>query len=315
MIARATDLFPLWAVLLSAIAYLAPEPFVPLRPAIVPLLGVIMFGMGIGLSGREFLAVGRRPGMVALGLALQFGWMPMAAFLVGRGLGLAPELVAGMVVVGSCPGGTASNVICYLARADLALSITLTTVSTLVSIVATPLLVAFWVGREVEVDVLSMIGSIVRVVLLPVALGVLANRLAGARLAGAKQVFPLVSVLAIVAIIAIVVALSRDRIADLGPGVAWAVVLHNALGLAGGYLVPRLVGAPARVCRTLAIEVGMQNSGLGVALALRYLDAAAALPGALFSIWHNLSGSLLAAFWRRNAPDDTSGPTGSGGRS
>jgi BASS family bile acid:Na+ symporter len=193
-------------------------------------------------------------------------------------------------------------VICYLARADVALSITLTAVSTGVAVVATPLLTELYVGRAVEVNVPGMIASIFRIVIVPVALGVGVNVWLGARLGALKRVFPLVSVGAICVIIAIVLALSHERLGELTGAVVLAVALHNALGLAVGYSVPALLGMPESVRRTLAVEVGMQNSGLGVALAVQYFSALAALPGALFSIWHNLTGSLLASLWSRRAP-------------
>ncbi len=299
MIHRVTSLFPLWAVLFSALAYGMPWLFAGLKPAIVPLLGVVMFGMGMTLTWSNFAEVLKRPGVVGLGVFLQYLVMPLAAWLVARLLGLPPYLMAGLVLVGACPGGTASNVVCYLARGDVALSITLTTASTLLAIVMTPLLTWLYVGQQVPVPVQSMLWSIFRIVLLPVSLGVLTNRLLGGRLHSVKPLFPLLSVLAIVVIIAIVVALNRGNLATMGAAVALAVILHNLLGLACGYGLPRLLGLEERICRTLAIEVGMQNSGLGVALAVKYFSAAAALPGALFSIWHNLSrvdaGGVLVA--------------------
>jgi BASS family bile acid:Na+ symporter len=295
-----TRLFPVWAVLFSTLAGAMPGLFAGLLPAIVPLLGVVMFGMGMTLTPGNFAEVVKRPGVVGLGVFLQFLVMPLAAWLVARLLGLPPALTAGLVLVGACPGGTASNVVCYLARGDVALSITLTTASTLLAIVATPLLTWCYVGQEVPVPVASMLGSIFRIVLLPVSLGVLTNRLLGGRLQGVKHLFPLLSVLAIVVIIAIVVALNRDHLATMGAAIALGVVLHNLLGLACGYTVPWLLGLEARTCRTLAIEVGMQNSGLAVALAVHHFSSTAALPGALFSVWHNLSGSLLAGYWSRD---------------
>ena len=299
MISRLTRLFPLWALLFSAVAYAVPGLFAAMKPAIVPLLGLVMFGMGMTLTWNHFAEVLKRPAVVGLGVFLQYLVMPLAAWLIARMLDLPPYLMAGLVLVGACPGGTASNVVCYLARGDVALSITLTTLSTLLAIVMTPLLTWLYVGQKVPVPVQSMLWSIFKIVLLPVALGVLVNSLFGRRLQGVKPLFPLLSVVAIVVIIAIVVALNRENIAAMGVAVALAVVLHNLVGLACGYGVPRLLGLDARICRTLAIEVGMQNSGLGVALAVKYFSAAAALPGALFSIWHNLSGSMLAGVWSR----------------
>lgn len=299
MLSQLTRLFPVWAILGAGAAALFPDAFLSLKPTIVPLLGLVMFGMGMTLTPANFLEVAKRPLVVLLGVALQFLIMPLAGFLVATGFGLAPMLVAGVVLVGSCPGGTASNVITYLARGDVALSITLTAVATCLAIVATPILTWLYVGQSVAVPVLDMLLSILKIVLLPVCLGVAVNRFLGQRFGPLKEAFPLVSVLAIVLIIAIIVALNRDEIATLGLAVGAVVILHNLLGLAGGYGISKLLGLDERASRTLAIEVGMQNSGLGVALAVQYFSAAAALPGALFSVWHNLSGAALASLWSR----------------
>jgi BASS family bile acid:Na+ symporter len=169
----------------------------------------------------------------------------------------------------------------------------------LLAVFATPPLTWLYVGQKVPVPVASMLLSILKIVLLPVVLGVVVNRLFGPKLRSVKSVFPLLSVMAIVAIIAVIVAINRDNLAGMGLAVGVAVALHNLTGLAAGYGLPRLLGLDERVCRTLAFGVGMQNSGLGVALAVKYFSAAAALPGAVFSVWHNLSGSLLAAWWAR----------------
>ena len=304
---RLTSLFPLWAILLSGLALWQPAWFTDLKPAIIPLLGVVMFGMGMTLTPGNFIEVWRRPRVMGLGVALQYTLMPLLAWLVGSLYGLEPALLAGMVLVGASPGGTASNVVCYLAKGDLALSISLTTLSTLLAVLATPLLTWLYIGARVPVPVWDMLLSILKVVLLPVLGGVLVNIWVGRRLGPAKRVFPLLSVAAIVLIIAIVVALNRVRMLDLALGIMFCVVLHNALGLAGGYWIGRLFGYDHRISRTLAIEVGMQNSGLAVALAGKYLSTAAALPGALFSIWHNLSGAALAAWWSRRLPGEPQG--------
>lgn len=304
MLARLTSLFPLWALLGACLAILRPEWFTGLKWAIIPLLGIVMFGMGTGLTAANFVDVLRRPGLIALGVGLQYLIMPLAAWALAHGLALPPELLAGMVLVGASPGGTAtaSNVICYLARADVALSITLTLVSTLTAIVATPLLTWLYAGQAIDVPALKMLTDIFKVVLIPVALGIALNRYAGRSLERIKPVFPLISVAAIVLILAIVVALNAQRLGEIGPIVVLAVILHNALGLAGGYLSARAMKLDTRSARTLAIEVGMQNSGLGVALAMKYFGSAAALPGAVFSVWHNLSGSVLAGWWSRRGP-------------
>jgi BASS family bile acid:Na+ symporter len=298
-IARITGLFPLWALLGSLLAWLQPELFIPLKPAIVPLLGMVMFGMGISLTANNFLTVLQRPFPVALGVCLQFLLMPLAGWVLAMLAGLPPQLAVGLILVGCSPGGTASNVICYLARGDVALSITLTTVSTLIAIVATPLLALLYAGQTVPVPAMDMLFTIIRIILLPVALGVLLNHYLHQQLAAVRSLFPLQSVAAIVLIIAIVVALNQAQPGAVAPALIATVMLHNLTGLFGGYWLARWLGRDVRECRTLAIEVGMQNSGLAVALAVKYFSAGAALPGALFSIWHNLSGSLLAGFWSR----------------
>jgi BASS family bile acid:Na+ symporter len=305
MIARITALFPLWAVLGVLLAWFVPGPFAASRPAILPLLGIVMFGMGAGLRLDNFLSVLRRPLPVILGLGLQFMMMPLAGWLLALLAGLSPQLAAGMILVGCSPGGTASNVICYLARGDVALSITLTACSTLLAVLATPLLMLLYAGETVDVPALDMLQTIFWIIFLPVSLGLVLNHLFHRSLAVVRQVFPLLSVFTIVFIIMIIVALNRAQLADVAVGLFVLVVLHNLAGLAGGYWIARLAGQDRRVCRTIAIEVGMQNSGLAVALAVKYFSTVAALPGALFSVWHNLSGSMLAGHWgRRMLTDD-----------
>jgi BASS family bile acid:Na+ symporter len=293
--------FPLWALLGSAAAYLFPEYPGAAKPAIVPLLGIVMFGMGITLTGRDFISVLQRPAIVLLGVGLQFLVMPLLGWVLSGLAGLSAGLMAGVVLLGSCPGGTASNVICYLARGDVALSITLTAGSTLLAVVLTPVLTWLYVGERVPVPVVALLLSTVKIVLLPVVLGIVVNQLLGKRLEPARHVFPLLSMLAIIFIISIIVAVNRDQMSELAGGLILVVILHNLCGLAAGYFLPRLLKRSEAESRTLAIEVGMQNSGLAVALAAGHFSTQAALPGALFSIWHNLSGSLLAGRWSQRA--------------
>lgn len=291
--------FPILALIGTGVALSFPEYVLILKPAIVPLLGVVMFGMGLTLRAEDFLAVLARPGVIALGVALQFALMPMLAWVVGKAMVLDIEPFIGLILLGACPGGTASNVICYLARANVALSITLTAVSTLLAVLLTPYLTFFFAGHLVPVPIGAMLFSILKIVVAPVAAGVVLNHLLGRYLGGVRAVFPGLSVGAIVVIIAIVVALNTHHDAFIVFFLIVAVILHNSLGLAAGYAVPLFLGYDQRTCRTLAIEVGMQNSGLAVALATQFFSPAAALPGAIFSIWHNLSGAGVAAFWAR----------------
>ena len=293
-------------MLLSAFAYAAPAPLVALKGAISPLLGVVMLAMGLTLTAESFRLVLRRPLIVAAGVTLQFVLMPFIGWLIARALSLPVELAAGVILVGCCPGGTASNVITYLARGDVALSITLTASSTLLAVVMTPLLALLYVGQSVDVPAWDMLLSVLQVVLVPVLVGTLLNSYVGKRLERLQRLLPLISVAAIVLIIGIIVAQNRAMLAKVGPTVLLAVALHNGSGLASGYALARLLRFDTRSSRTLAIEVGMQNSGLGVVLATQYFSALAALPGALFSIWHNLTGSLLAGYWSRRSSDPPS---------
>ncbi|MEN8260499.1 MAG: bile acid:sodium symporter family protein [Pseudomonadota bacterium] len=299
MTRKIVELFPLWAITLSFIAYVWPQPFVVAKPAIIYLLAVVMFGMGMTLTWDHFRNALRQPVIIGLTLLIQFLCMPLFAYLTAYLLGLSSAQTVGMVLVGASAGGAASNVICYLARGNVALSILLTMSSTLVAVVAMPGLTYFYLHQTVPVPFTEMLTSIVNIVLIPVVLGTAVNSTLGRYLFGLGDVFPLISSTAIVAIIAIIVGLNQANIAELSPIVLTAVALHNAAGLAAGYTVPRFLGYDRVTCRTVSIEVGMQNSGLSVALAIKYFSEPAALPGAIFSIWHNLSGSLLASFWRR----------------
>ncbi len=299
MLGRITHLFPLWALLFSLLAYWQPEPFVGLKGQIVPLLTIIMLAMGLTLKPQNFLDVVRNKKAIGLGLVLQFSVMPLAALLVSLLLGFDAELTVGMALVGSVAGGTSSNVMCYLAKGDVALSITMTALSTLLGVLVTPLLVQLLAGKSVDVPVLDMLLSLVKIVLIPVVFGVVANVFLHSLTARIEPVLPLVSMAAIVMIIAIVVALNAGQFASIGPIVALAVILHNGIGIAAGYWVSRWLGFEERICRTVAFEVGLQNSGLATALAMKFFTPASAMAGTLFSVWHNLSGSLLAGVWAK----------------
>lgn len=297
---RITTLFPVWALVTGILAWCLPEPFIAAKPAIVWVLGLIMFAMGLTLRPENFLEISRRPAVILLGVFLQYAIMPALAWGLSLWLGLPASLMVGMILVGASPGGTASNVICYLAKGDVALSITLTTVSTLLAVIATPLLTLLYAGKAIDIPALKMLKDILLMIVIPVLGGVIINTLLDSHIQKIKHALPIISMTAILFIIGIVIALNHDRIEDIGKLLLLAVALHNGLGLMIGYLIPRALGKDQRTARTLAIEIGMQNSGLAVALAVKYFSPVSALPGALFSVWHNLSGSLLASYWRRN---------------
>ncbi|MBT8118447.1 MAG: bile acid:sodium symporter family protein [Gammaproteobacteria bacterium] len=290
-------LFPLWAIALSLLAYFSPAPFAELKPAIVPLLTVIMFSMGLTLSIDDFKRALSMPRLIITGLFLQYSIMPLAALAIATMLQLDPALTIGMILVGASPGGTASNVITYLARGNVALSISLTSISTIIAIVLTPAITLLIADTSIQVPAGKMFISILYIVIFPVALGLALKHFFAYRIKTVEHYLPLVAVAAIVLIIAIITALNVKQFSQLGITVLLAVILHNVAGLLTGYASARLMSYPEKECRTLAIEVGMQNSGLAVALAIKHFTAAAALPGAIFSIWHNISGSALALFW------------------
>ncbi|WP_110666471.1 bile acid:sodium symporter family protein [Salinicola halophilus] len=299
MFERINRLFPVWAVLLAAIAAFQPQLFVGLKGDIQTLLIVIMFAMGLTLTRDDFARVIKAPKPIAVGVILQFLLMPLAALLVSRVLDLGPELTTGMVLVGATAGGTSSNVMAWLAGGHVALSVTMTMVSTLISVAATPFLTWLIVGQTIDVPVLGMLLSIAKLVIAPIALGVIVHHLLGRHIRRIEPALATLAMAAIVVIIAIVVALNAGNLATLGPIVALAVIAHNGIGLAGGYWASRALGFDVRTARTIAFEVGLQNSGLAVTLANQFFTAGAALPGALFSVWHNVSGSLLAGYWKR----------------
>lgn len=297
MLTKITRLFPLWAVLLSIAAYYSPTTFTGISPYISPLLMLIMFAMGITLRLDDFKRVLSRPGPVAAGIFLHYLIMPLAAWLLAMLFQMPPDLSAGMVLVGSVASGTASNVIIYLSKGDVALSVTITAVSTLVGVFATPLLTRLYVDAAITVDIMGMLLSILQIVVIPIGLGLIIHHTCGKIVKRVEPYLPALSMVCIVAIISAVVAGSQSHIASVGMVVIIAVILHNGIGLLSGYWGGKLFGFDESTCRTLAIEVGMQNSGLAATLGKIYFSPLAALPGALFSVWHNLSGSLLAGYW------------------
>jgi len=299
MFSRINKLFPLWAILLAGVAFVFNGVFSGLQPAIVPLLAMVMFMMGLTLSGEDFKRIISAPKPVFVGVILQFLLMPLFAFLLAKVLQLNTQLTAGMILVASVSGGTASNVMTYLAKGDVALSISMTMTSTLLGVIATPLLCSLYLSQTISVDSTGLLVSILQIVLVPVLLGTACNQYLPGAISRIERLLPTLSMLIILLIIAIIVALNAESLADAGPLILLAVILHNSLGMAGGFYISRLMGFNLQQSQTIAIEVGMQNSGLAVALALQFFSATAALPGAIFSIWHNISGSILASIWSK----------------
>ena len=264
-----------------------------------PLLGIVMFGMGLTLKPHDFRIVFVQPRNVLIGTVAQFTIMPLLAWLLAKGFCLPPELTVGVILVGTCPGGTSSNVMTYLSKGDVALSVGMTAVSTLLAPIMTPLLTYVYVGQTVDVDVLSMFFSIVQVVILPIVLGFVINHFFGRLADRAADLLPAVSTLAIVAIVGAVVSANAERLLGCGLLVIGVVVLHNLLGYVLGYGAGKLMRMDGTKCRTVSIEVGMQNSGLATSLATVHFAQypLATIPGAVFSVWHNVSGAILANFF------------------
>lgn len=292
-------LFPVLILAGGALGALMPEPFLPLSGLINPMLMVIMFGMGLTLTFPDFALVAKNPWPVAGGVLAQFLVMPLLGWAVAVVLQLDPMLAAGIILVGCAPGGTASNVVSYLARGDIALSVAMTSVSTLLAPIFTPLLTLWLAGQYLPVDAGSMALSVVQIVLVPIIGGLVVRALFQKLVQRLVPALPWVSVLAIAFVVTIVVAASAQTLFAAGWLVLLAVVIHNGLGLLLGYGIGRVLRLPEASRRTVSVEVGMQNSGLAAGLAKQYFAPEAALPGAVFSVWHNLSGALVAAYWRR----------------
>jgi len=318
MVQRITSLFAVWTVLGTAWAWLIPDHFIwvadgrfqPLgQPLVSVLLGVVMLGMGLTLSFADFRRVLAIPRSVGIGVLLQFTIMPLAGIGLALGFGLESGLAVGLVLVSCCPGGTASNVVAYLARANLALSVTMTFASTLVAIFLTPLLTGWLAGVFIEIDRLSLFRNMVSIVLLPIIAGVLLNRYVPGLTRRISIVSPLVSVFAVVLIVAGIIAKSKPLIEEHFGVLILAVLMLHAIGFGLGLVLSRMAGLDTQMQRTVSIEVGMQNSGLGASLASMksfsnqfsnpMQAALAPVPSAISAVSHVVLGSILASIWSR----------------
>ncbi|MBF6057927.1 MULTISPECIES: bile acid:sodium symporter family protein [Thiomicrorhabdus] len=290
--------FPLWLLLALGAAVVFTDQLKEMKSWILPLLMWVMLMMGMTLRWQNFAAVWRRKILVFYGVLLQFVFMPLFAWLLATWLQLPLEWMIGMILVGVTAGGTASNVVAYLAKGDLALSVSMTLVSTLLATALMPLLTWVYLQQSIEVPVLSMLWTLGKLILFPLILGMLIAHFFEKAIERSSHLLPHLAQFAIAFIIGIIVALNLPNLHTIGSALILAIVLHNLLGLMAGYFGTRLMGYDSVLARTVAIEVAMQNSGLSVALAIKYFSPMAALPGALFSIWHNLSGMAFAAYWR-----------------
>lgn len=298
-------LFPIWAPLAALLGYTNPDIFVAAKSSIIPLLTLVMLCMGMTLKPSDFIVIKTYHKALLSGLVLQFTVMPVLALCIAKLMQLEQQLTLGLLIVGTVAGGTASNVMTYIAKGNVALSVSMTALSTLLSVVMTPLLLTLLIGSSVDIPAQAMLASLFKIIVLPVALGVVINYYAHNWVKKIEPSLAPTAVITILIIIAIVVALNQSRLADVASAVIIATLLHNVLGLLIGYSAAKAMKFDSVICRTIAIEVGMQNSGLATALAIKFFSQAAALPGAIFSIWLNITGSMFAAWFVHNDKKET----------
>ena len=296
----ATNLFPLWVIVFSIWAYFDSQTWTALQTFVIPLLSIVMFSMGLTLKTKDFYRIFKNFKIILLGIFLQFLLMPGIGYFLISIFDLETVIAIGILLVRTAPGGTASNVICYLAKGDIALSISLTTCSTFLAVFFMPTLFWLYTGTDIDVPILQMMLSIFKIIILPVTLGVILNSLDLKFLNKIKNALPLIAITAIVIIIATIIGSSSDQILIYGWLILLIVIFHNLLGFIFGYYSCYLLNLDKKTSRTIAIEVAMQNSGLATALAIKYFGAISAIPAAFYSVWHNISGSLIASFWKKN---------------
>lgn len=286
----------LFVIIVAIIALFMPWTFKWSAQYVTYLLGIVMFGMGMTLRFEDFKLVFKRPKDVFIGALAQFTIMPALAWFLATAFQLPPELAVGVILVGTCPGGTSSNVMTYLARGDVALSVSITMTTTILAPIVTPILSWWLAGAWIDISLAAMMMSIVQVVVLPIILGIIINKLFGDFVRKAIKLLPLISVIAIVLIVGGVVSVSAQKIMETGLLIMAVVILHNMLGYALGFVIAKALKMDLAKSKAISIEVGMQNSGLATSLAMMHFGAVAAIPGAIFSVWHNISGSLAANY-------------------
>ena len=286
----------LLVIVVAVIALLQPWTFAWAASKITILLGIVMFGMGMTLRFKDFKLIFQRPRDVLIGALAQFTIMPLIAFLIVKIFSLPPELAIGVILVGTCPGGTSSNVMTYIAKGDIALSVSMTMLTTILSPIVTPLLMLLLAGEWIEISLSAMMISILQVVILPIALGITINAALGNVVKKFTKYLPLISILAIILIVGGVVSVNEAKIIEVGLMVAIVVIIHNLLGYGLGFVISKIMKMEISKAKAISIEVGMQNSGLATSLAITHFGAAAAIPGAIFSVWHNISGSIVANY-------------------
>lgn len=292
--------FFITAALSTAIALVYPPSFTWGKDYISPFLGVIMFGMGVTLTGDDFLRVWVSRRAVIIAALSQYTVMPLLGLVIGYLFNLPSEIALGLVILGSCPGGTASNVIAYLAGGNVALSVVMTLFSTLLAPLTTPNLVYLIAGKSIDVPVTDMMASIFYIVIIPLAGGFILRSFFYEKIKTIISWLPIISMIVISFVIAVIMSLNQKAIITTPLLIAAAVIIHNVFGMLFGYIIGVFYKLNKKDCRTLSIEVGMQNSGLAASLATTFFTSQSALPAALFSLWHNVSGMMATRIWQSN---------------
>jgi BASS family bile acid:Na+ symporter len=302
-ISKITNAFPFIVLVASVISFYYPKLFTWFSGNLITYgLGVIMLGMGLTLTLEDFKGVMKYPKLVFLGLILQYTIMPYSGWFCAEVFKLETPLAVGLILVACCPGGTASNVITYLARGNVVLSVTMTSISTLIAIILTPALTLLFTGNRIEVNAIGLFTSTLQVVIFPIVLGLVMNRFLPGITRKIIPVMPLTSILFICLIVASIIGAGRDQIIHSGWKLIAAVFSLHTLGFIFGYVFSKLLSKDEIASRTISIEVGMQNSGLGVVLArANFANPLVATPSAISSLFHSLIASLLAAIWRKSA--------------
>lgn len=294
-----TQYFTVWLVLCSVIAFFFPDTLKFKGSWITNMLGLIMLGMGLTMKIDDFKLVFSRPRDVIVGIILRYTIMPLVGFCVAKMIGLSPALAAGLILVGCCPSGTAANVICFLSKGDVALSVTISSFNILLAPILLPPTFLFFAGQYVHVDAVAMFIDTIKVVLIPVTAGLLLRTFYPYFVERIMTIVPVVTIIVMIWVIAIVVAVSAAKMATVAIIVLIAVAMHNGTGLILGYGISKAIGMEENKARAICFEVGIEMSGLAVVLAMAHLDPLAAVPGAIFSVWHNITGGIVAGYWAK----------------
>lgn len=295
----ATNTFLVWMLIAAVIGFIFPMQLSTLSNWVPYLLGIVMLGMGLTIDPKDFKIIFQAPRSVIIGVVLQYTIMPLSAFLIVKLFHLPPEIAIGVILVGCCPGGTSSNVMSYLANANVALSVAITSVSTLLAPFLTPALIYLFAHEWLQVSFISMFWSVVQVILIPIIIGFVLQKLFKSFADKTATALPIVSVVAISLILASVVGSSKAQILATGLLIFAVVILHNLIGYILGYTFAKILKLDRPDKKAVSIEVGMQNSGLAVSLATVHFNPLSAVPGAVFSLIHNITGPILAKYWNK----------------